>query len=166
MRMTTYRARAARLVVGLAMTAGLGAQQPPSGTVPVSSPAAWDLSSAFRLGPIFQDRNGDGVIDFVAARIEIGDASTSDVAAAADVAARLGFETSAMNLPLTAVSASADTVPIIVGAPGLANAGVSPTAVGAAGLGPGEGLVTATSVNGKRRVVVVGADAEGTRAAA
>ncbi len=64
--------------------------------------AAAGLEAIFEPGPLLQDRNGDGDIDFVAARLVLGQpAGDADVAAAANVAARLGFETSAMNLPLT-----------------------------------------------------------------
>src|SRR4029077_2376322 len=59
------------------------------------------LADFFTPGAVFQDRNGDGVIDFVDARLVVAEhPSSADLAAAADVAARLGFETSAMNLPL------------------------------------------------------------------
>src|SRR5438270_11459816 len=92
------------IAVALAFAAdGVGArsQQTPW---PAPEPPAhpWDLSDLFRPGAIFQDRNGDGVIDFVAAHLVLGaDPDASDVASAADVAARRGFETAAMNLPLT-----------------------------------------------------------------
>ena len=60
------------------------------------------LDSLFTTGPVFQDRNGDDVVDYVRATIILGDSpSTSDVAAAADIAARLGYETMAMDLPVS-----------------------------------------------------------------
>src|SRR5580693_2652048 len=66
------------------------------------SPPA-DLATLFAPGGALQDRNGDGVIDFVNARVVLGERpGAADVSAAADLAARLGFETMAMNLPLSA----------------------------------------------------------------
>ena len=69
-------------------------QAPPTG-----SPSG--LDSIFTMGPVFQDRNEDDVVDYVQARVILGDSpSTSDVAAAADIAARLGYETMAIDLPM------------------------------------------------------------------
>src|ERR1700676_3181693 len=60
-----------------------------------------DLATIFTPGDVLQDRNGDGIVDFVNARIVLGEKpSAADVSAAADVAARFGFETMAMNLPV------------------------------------------------------------------
>src|SRR5690348_9966256 len=60
-----------------------------------------DLSTLFAPGQLLQDKNGDGFVDFVNARIVLGEKpAAGDVSAAADIAARLGFETMAMNLPL------------------------------------------------------------------
>src|SRR4051812_10044349 len=68
-------------------------------TQPSSAPSS--LSELFKPGIIFQDRNGDGVVDFVDARVALPENPTAgELAAAADVAARLGFETTAMNLPV------------------------------------------------------------------
>ena len=66
------------------------------------APAAAALSDFFKPGVTFQDRNGDGAIDFVDARIVLPEQpSSAELAAASDIAARLGYETSAMNLPVT-----------------------------------------------------------------
>ncbi len=52
------------------------------------------LESLFTPGVLFEDRNGDGVVDFVNDRIRLADgASAAEIAAGADVAMRLGFET-------------------------------------------------------------------------
>ena len=60
------------------------------------------LESIFAPGLVLQDRNGDSHIDFVNAHVVLADLPTdAEVAAAANVAARLGFETSSMNLPIT-----------------------------------------------------------------
>lgn len=111
------------------------------------------LESLFRTGALFQDRNGDGLVDFVNARIRLGERpSPAMVAAASDIAARLGFETMSMDLPLSSLEGG---VEILVGEP------LSSTA----GLPPGEGLVT-LSDGEQERILVSGADDEGTRAAA
>ncbi|HTK29268.1 MAG TPA: M14 family zinc carboxypeptidase [Vicinamibacterales bacterium] len=165
MRNGTRRAFTAALLAGGILAATLAVEARRQGARAPAAPAAWDLSAVFRPGAIFQDRNGDGVIDFVSARIVIGDAAAGDVAAAADVAARLGFETAAMNLPLTAVPASAETVPIVIGAAGLAKAG-EPALAGAGAPVAGEGVVFARRVGGQNGVVIAGGDAAGTRAAA
>src|SRR5262245_14803050 len=69
-------------------------------TAPADTAAA-SLSEFFAPGIVFQDRNGDGAIDFVDARLVLAEQpSSAELAAAADVAARLGFETSAMDIPV------------------------------------------------------------------
>src|SRR3954469_19528795 len=80
-----------------------------------------DLRNVFAPGYILQDRNGDDVIDFVNAKIALPSAaSQADLAAAANIAARLGYETSATNLDLTILdttrAASFATPIIVVGA--------------------------------------------------
>lgn len=124
------------------------------------APAA-DLRNLFAAGGLLQDTNGDGVIDDVNARIVLGSpASASDVSAAANVAARLGFETSAMNIPL---GEGSGRIPIAIGSAGVKAAGIQ-TPVPA--LTAGEGLVASIEANGVSGVMVAGGDDAGTRAAA
>jgi len=105
------------------------------------------LEDLFSPGFLVEDRNGDGLADFVNARLVLGESpSPAVVAAASDVAARLGFETMAMDLPLGENAAG----PVIE----FRRAGGS--------LRTGEGRVTIEP----GRVVVSGADDEGLRAAA
>jgi len=105
------------------------------------------LEDLFSQGFLLEDRNGDGFTDFVNARFVLGEApSPAVIAAASDVAARLGFETMAMDLPLN----EGATGPVIE----FRHAGEP--------LRPGEGGVTIEP----GRVVVSGADDEGLRAAA
>jgi hypothetical protein len=105
------------------------------------------LEDLFSLGFLVEDRNGDGFADFVPARIDLGDSpSPSAVAAASDVAARLGFETMAMDLPLSQNAAG----PVIE------------LRLSAGSLLPGEGRIALES----GRVILSGADDEGLRAAA
>ena len=91
-------------------------------------PAAAALSEILKPGLALQDRNGDGAIDFVNARIALSDnPSAAELAAASDIAARLGFETSALNLPLR----GDDSAPVIfVGHKSLAGSGAALDAIG------------------------------------
>ncbi|MGH9143675.1 MAG: hypothetical protein ACRD2I_21270, partial [Vicinamibacterales bacterium] len=133
-------------------------------------PAAASLSEIFKPGVVLQDRNGDGAIDFVDARIVLpGQPSSAEVAAASDIAARLGFETSAMNLPLPVARgfvAAPSTPTIFVGAKSLAGSGVTLDAIGGAGLKAGDGVVAAFSQDGNTSVAVLGGDDSGLASAA
>jgi hypothetical protein len=140
---------------------------------------AVSLSEFFKPGVVFQDRNNDGVVDFVNARVVLPESPTaSEVAAAADVAARLGFETTAIDLPIVnsgraeagafqAGNGSAESLalPVFVGARSLEGTGVTAGALGGAALKPGEGVVAAFSWSDRPAVALLG-DAEGLEAAA
>src|SRR5215207_6676325 len=96
-----------------------------------------DLSRVFVVGGLLQDRNDDSVVDFVDARLVLGNSpSTGDIVAAGAVAARLGFETAALTLPLRT-----EGRPIVIGASAARARGVSPAGPGVESLRPGEGLV-------------------------
>src|SRR5438309_11685736 len=98
------------LVVLLALSAGR------VGRTDTAPPALGDF---FKPGIVFQDRNGDGAVDFVDARIALADHPTAgELAAAADVAARLGVETSAMNLPGVRALRAARALPVALALPG------------------------------------------------
>ncbi len=128
------------------------------------------LSELFKPGVVFQDRNADGAIDFVNAVIALPEApAAGELAAAADVAARLGFETSAMDLPMVRLNpdSSRTEAPVIfVGANALARVGIAANAVGGAALKPGDGLVAAFTSSGQPAVAVLGGDDNGLNAAA
>ena len=48
-----------------------------------------------------EDRNGDGIMDYIRSRIYVADdANAEEIAAAANLAARMAFETTSMNLPV------------------------------------------------------------------
>ena len=114
-----------------------------------SAPSA--LSEFFKPGVVFQDRNGDGAIDFVDARIVLPEQpSAAELAAAADIAARLGYETSAMNLPVAVARGfqPADSPTIFVGAKSLAGSRTTLESIGVANLKAGEGAVAAFSQGG------------------
>src|SRR3954465_12617789 len=94
-------------------------------------PAPAALDDFFKPGIVFQDRNGDGGIEFGDARIVLPEEpSAGEMAAASDVAARLGYETSAITLPVPvlrndgAPQASASPT-IFVGARSLAGTGAT-----------------------------------------
>jgi zinc carboxypeptidase len=130
--------------------------------------APTSLSEFFAPGTVFQDRNGDGAVDFVNARIVLPEHPTAgELAAAADIAARLGFETSAMDLPLDARSArrSNPQPSIFVGAKSLAGSGLNAAVGGGSVLKAGEGVVAAFKTSGQPSIAVLG-DEEGLEAAA
>ena len=69
------------------------------------SPDQLESLAAVYAGPhaAVRDTNGDGLNDAVAARVIVPDTPTADdVEAAANIAARLGYETTALTLPLVA----------------------------------------------------------------
>jgi hypothetical protein len=127
-------------------------------------PTAAALSDFFKPGVVLQDRNGDGAIDFVDARLVLPEQpSSAELAAASDIAARLGFETSAMNLPVPVARGfqPGDSPTIFVGTKSLAGSGATLDAIGGAGLKPGDGAVVAFSQGGKPAVAVLGGDDSG-----
>ena len=151
-----------RLLLFLAIAASAGVV---GRTAPADAIAPASLSTFFKPGAAFQDRNGDGVVDFVDARIVLPERpSATDVAAGANVAARLGYETTAMNLPV-ARQPGDSAATIFVGGKSLAQAGVSADAIGAGTLKPGDGVVAAFTAAGKPAVAILGGDDDGLSAA-
>ncbi len=121
--------------------------------------AARDLRDVFARGWLIDDRNADDLTDFVGARVLLPPApSAAEVAAGANVAARLGWETTALNLGLAATD---DGRPF--------EAPVVRVARGFTGLSPGEGSLVALPVDDRQRqggVELAGGDATGLLAAA
>jgi zinc carboxypeptidase len=152
--------------IGTAMVVTLIAPAASVQTPQTTRPPA-DLATLFAPGGILQDRNGDGVIDFVNARIVLGQApDAAEVSAAADIAARLGFETMAMNLPMpSAAAGAAGMTSIVVGRDSAAPVRMPPSGENVP-LRPGEGTVFAMTVSGQPAVMVLGSDGAGTMAAA
>jgi hypothetical protein len=63
--------------------------------------AVMDLATLYDLGNLVVDTNADSVPDLVNASLILGETPTiTETAAAAEISARLGFETMAMNLPI------------------------------------------------------------------
>jgi len=156
---------AAVLVAGPFPASTLSAQR--------SAPAGLDRLFDPARG-VVRDTNGDGLADSVAARVVVPATPTiGDVEAATNIAARLGFETTALSLPIVVrdrdvADPAAILVPILVGRDNvfvqrLAAAGT----IDLAALEKGQGLVAVVTapLGGPDGVVVVGADDDGTRAA-
>ena len=123
------------------------------------------IGGFFKPGVVFQDRNGDGAVDFVNAQVALPPAPTdAEISAASDVAARLGFETSAMNLPLADAPAPRPTV--FIGAGSLAPTDRSSADAAVSAMKAGEGSVRVVRSGPQPAVVLLGRDPEGLRAAA
>jgi hypothetical protein len=114
-------------------------------------------------GPVLRDRNGDGTIDFVDASLVLPEAPTaSEVAAAANIAARLGFESAEMNLPLPR---GGGRLTIAVGAGAVRRMRIAAAPAGLMGLAAGEGMVRVLGSPERPVLVVAGNDGTGTFAA-
>ncbi len=147
------------LLVALLLLAGTAA---PAAAQDAAAP---DLAALFEPGPLVADGNGDGVPDRVVATLLLGDApSAAATSAAAEVAARLGFETMALDLPV-ARGAEGATV-VVVGRGGLDAAALERPGVDPASLDAGEGVVAVTRERGRLWVLVQGGDDTGLLAAA
>ncbi len=156
---------------------GLSASGPSSAPPPAGPDGLAGLRSLFDLTRgLVRDTNGDGLADDVAARVVVpAEPSRHEVQAAAELAARLGFETTAMTLPLVvrdqdaAPNPSSPPLFVLVGR---RNALVEKLAAAGhldlSGLGEGQGLVALapSPLGSGEAVVVVGADDEGTLGAA
>ena len=130
------------------------------------TPEAIDLATMFELGNLVLDTNGDSVPDLVNASLVLGASpSVAATAAAAEIAARLGFETMAMDLPI-ARGPAGDAVPIVIGRAGLTGSGLTSPGVDPTSLDAGEGVVAIREVDGRTWILVLGGDDDGLLAAA
>ena len=138
------------------------------------SPHLDDLRTLLDTGVVIQDRNGDGVADFLHVRLLLPRASgEAEVTAAANVAARLGFETSATDLGLAETvdpGATYDEPVILVGALAMeASGAASELQELREALAPGQGLLLHLPAGERFRtggVGLLGYDATGLLAAA
>ena len=136
-----------------------------------------DVRSAHSLtaivGPLglTRDTNGDGLADAVAARVIVPASPTlGDVEAATNLAGRLGYETTALTLPIVVrdneVGQPAGiAVPVLVGRTNrFVQRLVDAKAIDLAALKPGQGLIAVVPapLGGGDGLVVVGGDDEGT----
>jgi hypothetical protein len=143
------------LAAFLWMSDGLAAQE-----------ATFDLTGVFDLGGVVLDTNGDGFPDRLGASLLLGpEATPAEVVAASEIAARLGFETMALDLPVER-GISTDGITIVIGRGGLAEAGLESPGVDPASLDAREGVVATHQESGRRWLLVLGGDDEGLGAAA
>lgn len=155
----------------------LGSPVPLAGQelVPPDGPSVLsDLAAVLDTGVVLQDQNDDGVVDGLALRLLLAPNPTeAEVAAAANLAARFGFETSGTDLGLagpTGPGETPETPVILVGARALDAAGIGGggSAELLADLAPGQGIlsrVLRTRTRTRGGLVVVGYDATGLLAA-
>jgi zinc carboxypeptidase len=128
------------------------------------------LTSLVAARSLTSDTNGDGLADAVAARIIVPAApSPQDVEVATNLAARLGYETTALSLPLVLrdddVARESVGVPILVGRGNrFVRTLIGSKAIDVSTLKPGQGLLAAVTspLGGGDGLVVVGGDDEGT----
>jgi hypothetical protein len=143
-------------------------ENPPNGTVAGLS-TMWSLNTG-----LIRDTNGDGLADAVAARIVVPAAPTvREIQAASNIAARLGFETTALTMPLVdgdGDQPAAGTVPILLGGNNaVVKRLVANGTIDLKRLTKGQGLIAAVpSPYGgpSTALVIAGQDDEGTLAAA
>ena len=140
---------------------------------PLHADARVPQSLTALVGPqsLVRDTNGDGLADVVAGRIIVPAApSLADVEAATNLAARLGYETTALTLPLLVrdadVARPADVaVPILVGRTNrFVQRLIDAKTIDVAMLRPGQGIIAAvpSPLGAGDGLVVVGGDDEGT----
>ena len=143
---------AIRLAACALLSCALVAEAAGQDTTSSTARARFDLSTMFEQGHLVTDPNGDSVPDFVDAALVVGSSpSAAELHAATEIAARLGFETMALDLPM-ARGAETAGIPIVIGRGGLSAVGVSP-GVDPTSLDDGEGSVVAREVEGRRFVI-------------
>jgi hypothetical protein len=122
-----------------------------------------------------RDTNGDGLADTVAARVILPAApAAEEIEGAANLAARLAFETTALSLPLVirapeVTGPAGIELPILVGRENpLVVKAASQDGIDLKSLNPGQGLIAVvrTPLGGPDGLLVAGGDAAGTLAAA
>ena len=95
-----------------------------------TSPPPFHLATLFDLGHLLLDENGDGVPDRLGASIILpADPTDAERAAAAEITARLGFETMSLDLPVRR-GLQPGRVGILIGTRALEIAGLSPSDFG------------------------------------
>src|SRR5438874_2135585 len=140
---------------------------------PVHADSRVPQSLTALVGPqsLVRDTNGDGLADTVAARIVVpASPALADVEAATNLAARLGYETTALTLPLVVRDAdvaqpASIAVPILVGRTNrFVQRLIDAKTIDVSSLKPGQGLIAAvpSPLGGGDGLIVVGGDDEGT----
>ncbi len=150
------------------LAALLAPPHPATPQAPPATPPPLDLATLFDFGHLLLDENGDSVPDRLGATLVLApEPTTAERAAAAEIAARLGFETMALDLPLRR-GVRPGQVGILIGHRALAPLGLSPADFGVNTPAPGTPptVATLTTLSGDRWVAVLGgADDELLRAA-
>jgi hypothetical protein len=143
----------------------------PTARVHADARSPQSLTALVAAGSLTRDTNADGLPDAVSARIIVpADAALADIETATNLAARLGYETTALTLPIVlrdneVADPAAIGVPVLVGrANRFLQRLVDAHAIDVASLKPGQGIVAAVSspLGGGDGLVVVGGDDEGT----
>ena len=131
-----------------------------------------NVGTLFNTGYILQDKNGDSVIDYVNVRILFPrNPNEAEIACAANIAARLGYETSALNFDFAGYDSENRPfydVPVILIAERNAVIGRSGVRI-SENLAPGQGQVVLIPANSFFRnggALITGGDATGMIAAA
>ena len=148
------------LAVLATLTALATAPHPTTAQAPPATPPPLDLTTLFDLGHLVLDENGDGVPDRLGAALILApDPTTAERAAAAEIAARLGFETMALDLPLRR-GPRPGQIGILIGHRALEAAGLSAADFGANTPAPGTAptVATLTTPSGDRWLAVLGGD--------
>ncbi|MDB5059649.1 MAG: hypothetical protein JWO59_3121, partial [Chloroflexi bacterium] len=136
-----------------------------------TNPATLFIARLFKSGALLADTDGDGLPDSITGLLVLGAAAAlPEQRAAVDLAARLGFETLALHLPLASsdalISLPESRVPVFIGRPGTVSLQCPPELADLLqDLAPGEGVV-AIMHRPRQMVLVGGADAEGLATAA
>src|SRR5256885_12602966 len=139
-----------RLLVSLALAVGC-AQLTLRSPVQADTPPTRSVTAIVGQG-LTRDTNGDGLADAVAARVVVPASPTiGEVEAATNLAARLGYETTALTLPLVVrdtdvAQPTSIAVPILVGRTNrFVQQLVGAKALDLATLKPGQGLIAAVA---------------------
>ena len=138
----------------------LAPPHPATPQAPSATPPPLDLATLYDLGHLLLDENGDGVPDRLGATLVLApEPTTAERAAAAEIAARLGFETMALDLPLRR-GVWPGRVGILIGHGALAPLGLSPADFGVHTPAPGTPptVATLTTASADRWVAVLGGD--------
>ena len=168
--------RIAILSFAFVLLASIIAAPGPGGAGPQDAGPLRSITDVFDpVRGIVRDSDSDGLADVVAARIIVAaKPAVEDALAAANLAARLGYETLSMDLPLvssgeTAARLQQVSLPILVGRENAAIKRLAEQGVlDVKSLKPGQGLIAVVPapLGGADGIAVVGGDDAGTLAAA
>ena len=148
------------LLVLATLAALLAPPHPATAQPPPTTPPPLDLTTLFDFGHLLLDENGDSVPDRLGATLVLApEPTTAERVAAAEIAARLGFETTALDLPLRR-GVRPGQVGILIGHGALAPLGLSAADFGVHTPAPGTPptVATLTAPLGDRWVAVLGGD--------